>query len=178
MLGTDDNKNNLHTCSYFLEPVSYRTMVEYFAKRSNPLKLSLAHYGGSDQILIEYRMQTMKKQQYGMLPTQNWCAQIKDLMSIYPNVYTDISYSLANRNTHSFILDDLDNKIYGRRIMFGTDFFLTERQMPERKDIALFKEDALAKRLTNYNSITAWEQIACHSITNFLNSRFYDGSVI
>jgi predicted TIM-barrel fold metal-dependent hydrolase len=178
LFGTDDNKNNLHTCSYFLEPVSYRTMVEYFAKRPNPLKLSLAHYGGSDQILIEYRMQTMKKQQYGMLPAQNWCAQIKDLMSIYPNVYTDISYSLANRNTHSFILDDLDNKIYGRRIMFGTDFFLTEREMPEHKDVALFKVDALAKRLTNYNNITAWEQIACHNTTNFLKSRFYDGSVI
>lgn len=178
LTGTNDNRNNLYTCSYFLEPASYRTMIEYFAKQPSPLKLSLAHYGGSDQILIEHRMQTMKKQQYGMLPTQNWCAQIKDLMSIYPNVYTDISYALANSNTHSFILDDLNSKVYGKRIMFGTDFFLTEREMPEQKDVAQFKENALLKRLTNYNNVTAWEQIACHNITNFLESRFYDGSAI
>lgn len=120
----------------------------------------------------------MQKQQYGMLPTQNWCAQIKDLISIYPNVYTDISFSLANSYTHSFILDDLDSKVYGQRILFGTDFFMTERKVAERLDVTLFKEAALAKRLTNFNNITAWEQVACHNVTNFLKSSFYDGKVI
>lgn len=177
LFGIEENRNNLRTCSYFLEPASYRTMIDYFAKQPTPLKLSLAHYGGSDQILIEYRLQTMKPQ-YGMQPNQNWCAQIKDLMSIYPNVYTDISYALANRSTHPFILDDLDNKTYGHRIMFGTDFFLTERELPEQKDVALFKEDASGRRLTNYDNVSAWEQIACRNITGFLNSRFYDGTVI
>ena len=120
----------------------------------------------------------MKKQQYGMLSTQNWCSQIKDLMSIYPNVYTDISYALANKDTHGFILEDLDSKVYGQRIMFGTDFFLTERELPEHQDVARFKEDALNKRLVNYDNITAWEQVACHNITTFLKSNYYNGSVI
>ena len=178
LLGISDNKNNLRTCSYFLEPAGYRTMIDFFSKGTNPLKLCLAHYGGDDQILIEYRMQTMKGQQYGMLSTQNWCAQIKDLMSIYPTVYTDISYALSNEKTHGFVFDDLDNKVYGSRILFGTDFFMTERVLPEKNDYTKFKEGALQRRLVNYNNITAWEQIASCNTTKFLKSRFYDGSVI
>lgn len=176
--GTGTNKSNLRACSYFLEPASYRTMIDYFSGKRDPLKLSLAHFGGDDQILIEYRVQGMKGAQVGMQPQQNWCAQIKDLMSLYPNVYTDISYSLANPKTHQFILSDLDHKTYGERIMFGTDFFLTERKLPEKRDYTTFKEKALQKRLQNFGNINAWEQIACRNTTTFLNSNYYDGSVL
>ncbi len=178
LFGTNDNKNNLRTCSYFLEPASYRTMIEFFSKQYSPLKLCLAHYGGDDQILIEYRMKTMHGQQYGMQATQNWCAQIKDLMSLYPTVYTDISYALSNAGTHGFILDDLDNKNYGSRILFGTDFFMTERVLPEKNDYTRFKEAASQRRLVNYDNLTAWEQIASCNTTAFLKSKYYDGMVI
>jgi len=30
----------------------------------------------------------------------------------------------------------------------------------------------------NYDNVTAWEQIACHNITTFLKSKYYNGSVI
>lgn len=177
LLGTNDNENNLNTCSYFLEPASFKCMIEYFSKKQNPLKINLAHFGGDEHILIEHNAQSFNNDFYGRVK-QNWCGQIIQLMKDYPTVYTDISYAIHNEKIHEPILGELDNPAYGNRIMFGTDFFLTEREMPEQKDYTVFKNKAINKLLTNYNNITAWQQIAHDSIEKFLKSKYYNGDVI
>lgn len=175
ILGTNTNTNNLNTCSYFLEPASFTTMIDYFNQKGKPLKICLAHFGGDEHILLEYN-KSSDNNFYGMIK-QNWCGQIRQLMTKYKTVYTDISYAVHNEKIHNSILQELDNKDYGDRILFGTDFFLTEREMPEQEDYTAFKNKATVQQLSNYKC-TAWEQIANRSVETFLKSKYYNGKVI
>ncbi len=177
LLGTQKNDANLNTCSYFLEPAGFRTMINYFDKRPRKLKLCLAHFGGDAHILDEFNSKPANNL-FGMVQ-QNWCSQIIDLMKEYPGVYTDISYAVSNENIHKPILEKhLNDPAYGDRILFGTDFFLTEREMPERNDYEVFREKAMAKRLTNFDNRLAWDQIASVNTDKFLASKYYDGTSI
>ena len=69
----------------------------------------------------------------------NWSELIIDLMKKYDNLYTDISYSLAdfkNETINKRVLnwlntkDDLDKEL-GHRVLFGTDFYMTEQETKE-----------------------------------------------
>jgi len=177
IMGTNNNTNNLNTCSYFLEPVSFRTMIDFFSKKPKPLKICLAHFGGDEHILNELGNRPLNTNLFGMLQ-QNWCGQIRRLLTDYSNVYTDISYAIHNADIHPHILKELNSPVYGNRIMFGTDFFLTEREMPEQDDYTAFRNVAVQYRLSNYGDAAAWDQIAGVNIEKFLQSKYYDGEVI
>lgn len=168
---TESNKN---TCSYFLEPASYETTIDYFSKLDKPLKICLAHYGGSEHIIAESNSKPFKETLFGM-KQENWCKQIKELMLKYSNVYTDISYAVSNKDTHQPVLKDVADPVIGNRIMYGTDFFMTEREMPEKKDYEVFKSQALSFIIGNTN---AWEKMASANTDAFLHSNYYPGKVV
>ena len=171
ILGTADNDNNLNNCSYFLEPASYRSVIEYFNGKGKPLKICLAHYGGSDHILNEAN-NTTPSTLFGMVQ-QNWCGQIKDLIRYYENVYTDISYALSNNKIFDPVFNDMNDPILGQRILFGTDFFLTERELDENTDYSNFKTAAKMKPLSNYQNVSAWDQMASKNANQFLASKYF-----
>ncbi len=173
LLGTNENNNNLNTASYFLEPQSFKTLLEYFSKKATPLKLCLAHFGGDEHILMDHNNSKPKSPLFGMLNT-NWCTQIKNLMTLFPeNLYTDISYAVHNKAIQDPIIEDLNHPVFGKRILFGTDYFLTEREMPEQNDYNNFRQCTESKTLSNYNNISAWEQIAHINTESFLKSNYY-----
>lgn len=162
-----DTASNKNTCSYFLEPASYESMIGYFSKLHRPLKICLAHYGGSEHIKEGDKAPSAKL--FGM-KQENWYSQVKKLMLQYNNVYTDISYAVADDKTHATVLNDVAVAAIGDRIMYGTDFFMTEREMPESKDYAVFKEHALKYPVGNSN---AWELMASANPGQFLQSDYY-----
>ena len=65
------------------------------------------------------------------------------MMKTYPNMYTDISYTLADLGKEAMrtkilaMMNELDNngQALGNRVLFGTDFFMTEQ---ENKESELF----------------------------------------
>ena len=196
--------NNLRSCSFFLEPHAYESMIRYFLppnrdwyeydsvynqkkvdyeKRleegrinGNPLKICFAHFGSKEHMLLELGKKNEKNVKksdfYGVLKDQNWTAQICNLMKKYPGVYTDISYSLTDKSIHPFIFDQLNDDSYGDRILFGTDFFMTERKAIERNIYTVFKSEALKK--TNVSGArNAWEKIAMLNTEKYLKSDYY-----
>lgn len=165
-----DKLGNQEACSWFLEPESYKSMLRYFsgfsgAWQGKPLKLCLAHFGG-DKHIIEDGTGKTAKSYHGNNPT-NWCKQIKDLMIEFPSVYTDISYSLWNPKTHPFIFADLAVPSFSERILFGTDFFMTERELAEKDTYDRFKKKAIdvTDQITRF---TAWDIIASRNTQKFL----------
>jgi predicted TIM-barrel fold metal-dependent hydrolase len=166
--------NNQRSCSYFLEPHAYESMIKYFAEKGTPLKICFAHFGCDKHMLLEHKKDTSPQKYYGVLSDKNWTAQIRDLMTRYPGVYTDISYSLTNHDTHDFIFDEL-NQPYGDRILFGTDFFMTEREDKERVTYTHFKAKAL-QRSNVSDAANAWEKLAMLNVEQFLKSNFYQPS--
>jgi len=202
IFGTNDSENNKRTCSYFLEPSSFATLAGYFhanrqlsqvydddwfaayrkvlgnlpIKMRAPLKICLAHYGGDDQILMENRKIPVRTP-IGVY-SENWCGQIRKLMTEFEGIFTDISYSLSNPDIHECIISDLEDKLIGDRILFGTDFFLTERELPEKKDYTVFRDMAQKHPMTRVPQRTAWDLIASLNTEKFLQSKFYNGNVI
>ncbi len=193
--------NNQRSCSYFLEPHAYESMIRYFLppksdwfenhtiyqqkqleydKRltegrinGNPLKICFAHFGGWKDLLLEHEgKKGISNTYYGVLKDQNWTAQIRNLMEKYPGVYTDVSYSLTNHKTHPFIFNELKNPNYGDRILFGTDFFMTERESEERKTYTIFKSEAL-KETDLPGARNAWEKITRLNAEQYLKSDYY-----
>jgi len=169
IFGQNDNNRNLNTCSYFLEPASYRSILEYFKEKEKPLKICLAHYGGDNHVLDEASNKSSGKL-FGMVQ-RNWCVQIKDLIRQYPkSLYTDISFTVGNPDTHPAFFKDLTDPVLKDRMMFGTDFFLTERLLPEKDDYTTFKKAALAQTIGSTN---AWEIMASKNVESFLASKYY-----
>jgi len=161
--------NNQNSCSYFLEPESFRSMLTCFTPKK--LKLCLAHYGGAEHIRAQHGKLKVDESRLFGVKKQNWCGQIQQLMKDFPSVYTDISYAVAKEEIHNLVFEDLDNPDYMDKIMFGTDFFLTERESPEKQNYSTFKKNARQRLLQGGD--TAWSKIAGSNVEQFLKSKYY-----
>ena len=171
LLHKQQSYNNLRSCSYFMEPAAYEKVLARFNDPLKPLKLCLAHFGGANQMLA-----TNGQPPIGVLP-QNWFVQIQNLMERYKGLYTDISYTLSDPDTHPIIFDQMNRTSYGNRILFGTDYFLTERELPEREDYSTFKNEALNTPVPGTGN-NAWDAISATNVLPFLSSKYYNGQVI
>lgn len=177
LLGTNQASNCQKTCSYFLEPSTYEDVLRFFDKGADKLKICLAHFGGVDQIKAALKGTNDNEQRnpYGVSQT-NWFNQIQQLIDKYPGAYTDISYDVAQGvgEKDNFLFKTFfqeTDKSYGNKIMFGTDFFLAERENPEKNTYDVFKSYARSKTLGNGNNF--WEQISRINTNTFLKSTYY-----
>jgi predicted TIM-barrel fold metal-dependent hydrolase len=174
LTGTNSAANNKYTCSYYLEPASYKPVLEYFDTKNKPLKICLAHFGGDEQVRALKdigSIDAVQKKPYGVMGT-NWFAQVQEILTNHPSAYTDISYALFDNKIHNALLAEANNSRYGNRVMFGTDYFLTEQEQPEKDTYNNFKTRAIATPLSNFGNITAWDQLAGISTQNFLESKY------
>jgi hypothetical protein len=177
LLKLNHNKNCKKSCSYFLEPHSYESMLRFFEKQPNQLKICMAHFGGVKQIKASMGKNTEPEQlnPYGVL-RKNWFNQIQGLMTNFPNLYTDVSYDVAEalEKDNKFLYETFlkeNNKSYGTQIMFGTDYFMTEKDSLEQDAVNGFKNYAIGKILDNGNSL--WDQMAKHTPNKYLQSKYY-----
>lgn len=179
-LDLNHRKNCRKSCSYFLEPYSYRTMLDYFENRSNPLKMCFAHFGGVPQIRASKGLNSQPQQTkpYGVSQL-NWFTQIQELMKQYQNVYTDVSYDVAEglekeNSANNFLFDvffEEAQKSYGGQILFGTDYFMTEKDSLEEKAVQNFRNYASQKYLATNTSL--WDQMAKNNPNEYLTSKYY-----
>lgn len=178
LINTQKEENNLNYSSYFLEPFSYREMLQYFKDKGTPLKICFAHFGGSDHMKLQNGhpsgVNPNAGDYYGVHYSMNWTQQIQALMLQFDSVYTDISYSLTDHKTHPFIFGELA-KPYKDRILFGTDFFMTERVAKEKDTYAHFKAAASAIQVSTASgaTISAWQLMAEHNVEKYLASTYY-----
>ena len=174
--GTQATKNCKYSCSYFLDPASYISILEYFKDRN--LKICLAHFSGVAQIRASKGMKSdaIQKQPFGINKDKNWYDQIREMLEKYPNLYTDISFDIAEAvvTENKFLYEEFYNELnksYGDRILFGTDYFMTEKDNLEQESVAKFRAYANTKILNNGN--TMWDQMAIINTGNYLKSSFY-----
>jgi len=89
--------------------------------------------------LISKEGQALRKLEEGEL----WVDIIARMMRQYPQLYTDVSYSVSDfdkeaivRKLIAFLGDPSDEDALGRRVLFGTDFFMTEQ---EKQEVDLYR---------------------------------------
>ena len=129
----------------FMDPKNYYHVMDEFPD----LKICLAHYGGDEEVLSD--------------KNDSWTNEIKRLMIKYPNFYTDISYTLYSEKAYPIMDKDIKNNAYGNRILFGTDFYMTEREK---------KEKELKDGFRYFIGEESFEKIAYRNPKNFLSSSF------
>jgi uncharacterized protein len=144
-VGPFKDEKMLYFRNNFMQPANYAPVLEKFPD----LKICFAHYGGHAEMLSA--------------KTDNWYKQIKVLKNVFKNVYTDIAYTLYNKDTFRAIKEDIDVE-NGARILFGTDFYMTERKMSEHK---------LKDNLRWHIGEEAFEKISYHNVKRFLDSEIY-----
>lgn len=173
LMGFEEKQNCKLSCSYFLEPYSYESMLSSI----KDLKICFAHFGGVPQIkeATDPNKQNKYAKPYGVLG-KNWFTQIQDLMTQYPNVYTDISYNVAeclakeNKGLYEEFFKEA-RKSYGNQILFGTDYFMTEKDNLEEEAVKGFRNYASNVKFSNGKSL--WDKMARDNINNYLKSKYY-----
>lgn len=147
-------------CNIFSNPENYIPILEKYPK----LKLCLAHFGGGDELLKK----PAKVVEKGLDNLPFWDERIKGMMQKYPNVYTDISYTLYDKAALEKIKPLLNEEI-GKRILFGTDFFMTLQEDAE---------DLLWKNCLSHLTREKFETLAGQNVDNYLRSKYYDPSKV
>jgi len=136
--------DNDYACDLFGHPQNYVPLLIRFPK----LKICLAHMGGSTE-MNEKDSDASVKEIRSLCDPQLWFDRIKDMMVQYDHLYTDISYTLSsfgdadmivlNRTLELMRTQDRNGRDLAYRVLFGTDFFMTEQEMREAELIALVK---------------------------------------
>jgi len=169
-------KKNASWCNLFTHPQHYLPVLNEFPR----LKLCFAHFGGSSQVA--------KPDDPGnpAFLGPNWFKEVQKIMEDrkYVNIYTDISYTLFDEKAMDEIIEwykgaieyeakktekekqeDLKlkrPKLY-ERILYGTDFYMTEQELPERFLLA----NAIAKLEDRM------DQISRINPAEYLKSEYY-----
>lgn len=105
------NKSPRFYANIMMHPLVYYDVLRKF----KDLKICMAHFGGDEDLI----------NQDDLNDTYNWTRAIHKLMGEFENVYTDVSFTLTNPKTHNRIFTDMANPVLNKKILFGTDFFLT-----------------------------------------------------
>jgi uncharacterized protein len=126
-------KNDL-ACDLFGHPDNYIPLLIKYPK----LKICLAHMGGSNEIIQSNDGDLAEIRKVDPI---DWFTLIKTMMGVYPNMYTDISYTLSDfgdksgkvfQNVSAFLgQTDSWSRPFSERVLFGTDFFMTEQEKRE-----------------------------------------------
>lgn len=107
-LKIDWNKKDSELCSYFTHPEGYKYVLKAFPK----LRVCLAHFGRENE----------------------WDEVIKDMMTKYDNLYTDISFSLYDTEHWGNLKVLLStNEQFRTHCLFGTDYYMIETESTEKQ---------------------------------------------
>ena len=110
----------------YCEPNAYLGVLHEFPK----LRLCLAHFGGN-QDWVDYVDNGLDPDPDNRMARRNWQVMIRDMIGsgLYPNLYTDISYTLFQfEDFVPFLRLFLEDKGLAQRVLFGSDHYMTRQE--------------------------------------------------
>ncbi|MEM7238861.1 MAG: amidohydrolase family protein, partial [Pseudomonadota bacterium] len=112
-------------------PDAFIEVLETFPR----LRVCLAHFGGEAEwdAYLGPPMTTRRTE-------DNWLEKIRLMLEsgTYPNLYTDISYTVFKYTQNVPALDIfLSHPRVARRVLFGSDFYLTEREGKSERRVSI-----------------------------------------
>jgi len=109
-------------CTRFSHPDNYKILLEKYNGEFRNLKINLAHLGGEEELAkyLQYKGEPEKK-------AKTWYAIVKTLVARYPNIYTDVSYTLANPEFVPVInIGLLEDPSTRQKVLFGSDYYMAQ----------------------------------------------------
>jgi predicted TIM-barrel fold metal-dependent hydrolase len=115
--------------AWFTDPDSYKAL----ALRHPQLRICLAHFGGAGDWDAYLNYQWVPETS---MAGESWLSKIADMIRSgeYPNVWTDIAYTLYADDEYVYLLKTLltDERILSRTL-FGSDFYVVENARLEER---------------------------------------------
>ena len=131
-------RDNKALCAYFTHPLGYKQVMNDFPN----LKICLAHYGKGNE----------EPNDCGGM---DWDDIVCDMMKTYPNLYTDIAYSMYNKKWWSSVKVQLStNKLLHDKLMWGSDFYMLACDGTEKEycvDFRAFLGENLFQQIARTN---------------------------
>jgi predicted TIM-barrel fold metal-dependent hydrolase len=121
----------------FSDPCNYIKVMESFPR----LKICLAHFGGSG----EWKKQLDAPRN---VDSHTWVAKIVELLKDerYPNLYTDISYTIFSVSENVPYLNTLlQNTKIREKVLFGSDFYMAECESFSEKRLSIYLRTVLGE---------------------------------
>jgi len=124
------NIGRLELLTRFTDPDAYRPLLEKYPG----LRVNLAHFGGAGDWTryLDHPWDTATD-----TPNMSWLAKILEMIRSgnFPNLWTDISYTLFANDEHVYLLKALlSNPTVSSRVLFGSDFYVVENaELEERR---------------------------------------------
>lgn len=172
-----------YACLYDTEFLSeYWNISTDEAKKYSNLKICLAHYGGSNEWERYLKFpwsphrispanlnnwdHSIKKEGFWknlrnwFIPKEpidrvSWYSIITEMLIKYPNLYTDISFSLSDEEILPLLKISLMREKISDRILFGTDFYMVSTEGAEREltiKLRAFIGEHLFKKIAHDNA--------------------------
>jgi uncharacterized protein len=144
----------------FSHPRNYEAILTKFPQ----LRLCLAHFGGSGEWDRHLQSEAARTG-----PDRDWVRWIADLIrdGVYPNLYTDISYTLfqmPSRDIHVSYLDYLKvlltDEHLRTHVLYGSDYYMVTREPLTEKELSIQLRSRLGEDL--------YFQIAHHNPRRYL----------
>jgi len=107
-------------CSKFTHPLNWEPVIRDFPE----LKISLGHFGS-----FHYWKAFLEDPE----GPDNWFLIIKDMLEKHPNLYTDISFTLHDKEYFPLLKILLQDEAIRRKILFGSDYYMVETETTERR---------------------------------------------
>lgn len=142
----------------FADPENYRDLLTNFPG----LRFCLAHFGGVKA--WEDYFHNPETRRFKDWSKRNWLSKLRDMIEegAYPNLYTDISYTIFYFNEfHRPLKIFLQNDTLRSRVLFGSDFYMTE--------VEEFRESQLSFGLRAELGEEIWRDIAETNPERYLN---------
>ena len=122
----------------YLHPSHYGKIAEEFPE----LRICLAHFGGYGE-WHKYRKQEARSEE-----TRSWISIIADLLRQYPNLYTDISYTMFRFRQNLPVLKIfLTDERVRSSVLFGSDYYMIELERLTEREVSIELRAALGEDL-------------------------------
>jgi predicted TIM-barrel fold metal-dependent hydrolase len=115
-------KNKKHFSDFYVDPDNYLWLLNDFPL----LKICFAHFGGEAQCMKYYKSNDPSDIR------NNWFIKVLRILKKYQNTYADISYASADFDLLALFHALLQNPVTGRKILFGSDFYMSNLERNER----------------------------------------------
>lgn len=124
-------KKNKIWCNVFGNPICYEPVLQKYPN----LKICFAHLGGINEVVRSANGKSLEGYPPNLV-VNNWYTEILRLMTMYKNVYADISYTLSDDTalgiiaahfTNPLNLDNFDQPLIDK-LLYGTDFYMTKTE--------------------------------------------------
>ncbi|MBX2842696.1 MAG: amidohydrolase family protein [Flammeovirgaceae bacterium] len=148
------NKKNILFCDNFIHPDHFEAVLKRFPK----LKICFAHFGwdfykGKGKALFK------RKELFDKI-------KIMLMDPAYPNLYTDVSYSLADKGFNKMLLKEIEeNTDLADKILFGTGFYMTTQEKQSESEFYLNFRGEMGEAI--------FQKMAVENPRKFLSTEFF-----